>query len=209
MDKRGKGYFFPNRLGRIIFLSAEEILGQNGVNAVLNLGGLAEFIDNYPPANQKMVFSFETISRLQTTLDDFYGPRGGRGVALRIGRACFQHMLREYGPLFGLTDLAFRLLPLGTRLKMGASAFADIFNRYTDQKVRLEDKGKTLLWHIECCPFCWERQSSSPACQFAVGLLQEAMYWASGGKYFIVEESQCIAKSDPTCTIVIEKTPMS
>jgi predicted hydrocarbon binding protein len=196
-------------MGRIILLATEEILGRNGTNAILNLAGLSDFIENYPPNNPNPEFSFEYISRLQNALEDFYGPRGGRGVALRIGRASFQHVLREYGHLLGLTDVAFRLLPLGAKLKIGASAFADIFNKHTDQRVKVEDKGKNLLWHIERCPYCWEQHSNNTACHMAVGLIQEALYWVSGGRTFNVEETQCMAKGDLTCTIVIEKTPMS
>jgi hypothetical protein len=209
METAANVYYYPNRMGRIIFLATEEILGQIGVNAILNLAGLSEFINNYPKNNQDMDFSFEYISRLQVALEDFYGPRGGRGVALRIGRSCFQHILHEYGPLFGLTDLAFRLLPLGTKLKIGTSAFADIFNKFTDQSVHLEDNGKVFLWQTERCPLCWERHSDSMTCQMTVGLVQEALHWISGGKFFNVEESLCIAMGDPTCTIVIEKAPIS
>ena len=43
----------------------------------------------------------------------------------------------------------------------------------------------------------------------AVGLLQEGLYWVSGGKYFNVEETDCIAKGDLACTIMIDKVPMS
>lgn len=208
MNTLSKTYYYPNRMGRIIFLAAEEVLGQNGVNAISNLAGLSEFIGHYPQNNQLLEFRFEYISRLQSALEDYYGPHGGRGVALRIGRACFQHVLREFGPLFGLTDLAFRLLPFGTKLKIGAAAFADIFNKYTDQHVRLEDTGKTLLWQIEKCPLCWERHTNTATCQMAVGLIQEALIWISGGKNFNVEETECIAKGDLTCTIAIDKTPM-
>jgi predicted hydrocarbon binding protein len=209
MDTPDKVYYYSNRMGRIIFLATEEILGRNGINAALNMAGLSQFIDHYPPNNQSQDFSFEYISRLQGALEDFYGPHGGRGVALRIGRACFQHVLREYGPLFGLTDLAFRLLPLGAKVKIGAAAFADIFNKHTDQRVHLEDNGKQLLWQISKCPLCWERHSNSVICQMTVGLLQESLYWVSGGKYFNVEESHCIARGDLTCTFVIDKAPMS
>jgi len=209
MDTSGPVYFYPNRMGRIIFLAVEEILGRNGLNAVLNLAELSEFIDHYPPNNHNLDFSFQFLSRLQNAIEEFYGPHGGRGVALRIGRACFQHGLREYGPLIGLTDVAFRLLPLNAKLKIGSSAFADIFNKYTDQRVRLEDKEGVLFWHIERCPLCWERHSDVVACQMAVGLLQEAMYWLSGGKYFRVEEIHCMANGDSTCTIIIDKIPMS
>ena len=43
----------------------------------------------------------------------------------------------------------------------------------------------------------------------AVGLLQEALYWLSGGKVFNVEEIACIARGDAACTIVIDQTPLS
>jgi predicted hydrocarbon binding protein len=209
MDTSGSVYFYPNRMGRIIFLAIEEILGRNGVNRVLNIAGLPQFIDHYPPNNHNLEFSFHYLSRLQNAIEEFYGPHGGRGVALRIGRASFQHGLREYGALLGFTDMAFRLLPLSAKLKIGSSAFADIFNKYSDQRVRLEDREGTLLWHIERCPLCWERHSDSASCQMAAGLLQEALYWVSGGKYFRVEEVHCIANGDATCTFAIDKVPMS
>lgn len=209
MKSEQLAYYYPNLMGRIILLALEEIVGRNGVNAVLNLSLLSDLIDNYPAHNQNLEFSFQSVSRLQRALDDMYGPRGGRGIALRAGRACFQHGLREFGPLFGLTDLTFRVLPLQGKLKMGAGAFADVFNKYSDQLVRLEDTDKRIYWHIERCPLCWERRVESPACHMAVGLLQEALYWVSGGKYFNVEETGCIACGDPTCTIVIDKVPMS
>lgn len=209
MDVTAPTYYYSNLMGRIIFFALEEIVGGNGLNAVLNLASLSQFIDNYPPHNQSLEFSFDALSRLQSALEDIYGPRGGRGVALRTGRACFQYGLREFGPLFGLTDLTFRLLPLQAKLKIGANAFAEVFNQYSDQSVRLEDQGKYLYWHIERCPLCWERHVESPSCQMAVGVLQEALYWVSGGKFFNIEETLCIARGDPTCTILIDKTPMS
>jgi predicted hydrocarbon binding protein len=208
MDVPAPVYFYPNHMGRIILLALEEIVSRNGVNAVLNLASLPDLIGNYPPHNQNLEFSFQTISRLQCALEDMYGPRGGRGVALRVGRACFQYGLREFGPMFGLTDLTFRLLPLQSKIKMGANSFADIFNKYSDQRVRLEDDGDHLLWHIECCPLCWERHTETPCCHMAVGILQESLYWVSGGKFFNVEETHCIASGDPRCTILIEKNPM-
>ena len=46
-----------------------------------------------------------------------------------------------------------------------------------------------------------------PVCHLAVGLLQEALYWVSGGKVFNVEEKTCIAAGDATCTIEIDANP--
>ncbi len=203
-----QNYFYPNRMGRVVLLAMEEILGHSGVNAVLHLADLPSYINDYPPYNQDLKFPFIHISRLQVSLESAYGPRAGRGLAMRIGRACLKYGLREFGPELGLTDLAFRLLPLQTKLKTGSEAFAALFNDYTDQKVRLERDEKYIYWYIERCPLCWERQSDGPCCHLAVGLLQEALYWVSGGKYFEVEEKQCIACGDDACTIFIDRTPM-
>jgi predicted hydrocarbon binding protein len=196
-------------MGRIIFLALEEILGPSGVEVILNLAELTKFIEHYPPNNTKRAFSFQSISQLQIALETYYGAHGGRGLALRIGRASFQYGLREYGSLAGLTDLAFRLMPLQTRLQLGANALAEIFNQHSDQRVRLEFKERFIFWHIERCPLCWNRQTEGPACQMAVGLLQDALYWVSGGKYFSVDEISCMANGASECTIAISRTPMS
>ncbi len=201
-------YFYPNRMGRIILLSMDEVVGHIGVNAVLKLSSLSSLIDNYPPDNAERAFPFSTVSGLMETMEHVYGPHGGRGLALRVGRACFNYGVRQYGTQMGLTEMAFRLLPLPGKLTAGANAFAELFNKFTDQKVRVEQEDGKLLWHIERCPLCWERHTTEPVCHLAVGLLQEALFWLSGGKVFNVEEKTCIAAGDETCTIVIDQTPM-
>lgn len=202
-------YFYPQRMGRIILQGMEEVIGRNGVHAVLNLALHSEYIENYPPASSERTFPFKLISDLHVALEQAYGPRGGRGLALRAGRAIFAYGLRAYGSQLGLTEMAFRLLPLPTKLRVGAKAFAELFNRHTDQVVRIEETDTHLLWHIERCPLCWERHSEGPVCHLAVGLLQESLYWVSGGKIFDVTETNCIAQGDPDCTISILKVPIS
>lgn len=203
-----EAFFYPNRMGRIILLSMEEVMGRNGVNAVLKLSSLPHLIESYPSDTNDLTFPFEIMGIITDTLEQAYGPHGGRGLALRVGRACFNYGVRQYGTQLGLTEMAFRLLPLPMKLSAGAKLFAELFNHYTDQRVRVEEEDSKLLWHIDRCPLCWERTSPDPVCHLAVGLLQEALYWLSGGKVFNVEEQTCIAAGDSTCTIVIDQTPI-
>lgn len=198
----------PDRMGKILLQAMEEILGRNGLNALLNLASLPDLSDRVSQHEYNQPLSFEAIGSLHTALEQFYGPHGGRGVALRIGRACFQHGLREFGDSCSLTDLSFRLLPLSTRFVRSVSMLATLFNQHSQQQIRLEDQENALLWHIERCPLCWQRSTESPACQMAVGLLQELLYWVSGGKLYHVEETACIACGDSACTIRIAKTPL-
>ena len=202
------GYYYPNKMGRIILLGMEEIVGRNGLNAVLNMAELADLVANLPPNNLEPGFEFEQLSKIQASLEKMYGPRGGHGVALRTGRACFKYGLREFGSSMGLTNTAYHLLPLQEKILVGSSLFADIFNNFTDQRVHIEDAGAQILWHIDRCPVCWGRQAEGPICHLAVGLLQEALYWVSGGRYFCFEETSCIARGDRACTIVIDKQPL-
>lgn len=201
-------FYYPNRMGRIILLSMEEVMGRNGVNAILKLAALPSYMDAYPDDDTKLAFSFSTLGSITNTLEHAYGPHGGRGLALRVGRACFNYGVRQYGTQLGLTEMAFRLLPLPTKVSAGARVFAELFNNFTDQRVRVEEEDGKILWHIDRCPLCWERKAQDPVCHLAVGLLQEALYWLSGGKVFNVEEQTCIAMGDATCTIVIDQSPI-
>ena len=202
-------YYYPQKMGRLILQGMEEVMGTSGVNTVLHLGSLDSIIEYYPTTSSERTFSFETVSALQASLEKVYGPRGGRGVALRVGRSSFRYGLKEYGSMLGLTEMAFRLLPLPTKLRTGARVFADLFNKHSDQKVRVDESENKIYWIIEHCPLCWERKADEAICHLAVGVLQEALYWLSGGKVFSVEETACVARGDETCTIVIDQTPLS
>ena len=201
-------YYYPNNMGRIILLGMEEILGQNGLKAVLNQANLSYLINNYPPNNLDLLFEFENLSKIQVALEELYGPNGGRGLALRTGRACFKYGLREFGPILGLTDKTFRLLPINEKLDTGLNIFADCFTNYSDQRVRVDQDEDRYYWIIERCPICWDRHTDNTACHLAVGTLEEALFWLSGGKHYRVEETNCLARGDLTCTIMINKHPI-
>ena len=202
-------YYYPERMGRILLLAMEEVLGREELNTVLKAASFTALIEHYPAARSDRTFPFTSVNRLIESLEQAFGPQGGRGTALRVGRACFQYGLREYGTLLGVTEPAFRLLPFPTRLHAGAQSFAGLFNNHTDQRVRVEVKEGKLFWSIERCPLCWQRRAKGPICHLAVGLLQESLYWLSGGKIFDVEEISCIAHGDPACTFIINQTPIS
>jgi hypothetical protein len=196
------------RWGRIVLLALDEILGHEDANTLLKLPDHSEHIDRYAGLTRDMKFSFENAGRLQAALECSYGHRAGRGLSMRVGRACLKYSLQKYGDELGLTDLTFRLLPLSRRLKVGSEMLAGWFNHFTDQRVRLEVDDRRIQWHIEKCSLCGERRVDDPCCALAVGFMQEAFYWLSGGKYYQVVDNTCITCDDRTCTIVIDQTPI-
>jgi hypothetical protein len=201
-------YFFPNKMGRIALLAMEEVMGRNGVNAILNLARLQHRIGNYPPNDFSQGFAFEELSQLLQALDEMYGPRGGRGLARRAGQACFKFGIRDFGPVLGIADLAFRVLPLGMKIRVGFEVLAQTFNKFTDHLVRLGEDEQYYYWIMERCGACWGRRSESPCCHLNVGILEEGLYWISGGKSFYVEEVSCIAAGGRSCTIQVSKSPL-
>lgn len=208
MSESAAQYYYPNKMGRIVLQAIEEILGRNELIAVLDHSGQSYLIKDHPLEGADSRFSFHCISAIFSALEEIYGLQGGQGIAIRSGRVCFKHGLREFGSDIGLTDVAFRLLPPHLKTRQMAAVLANAFNQHSDQSVRLEETEAHYLWIIDRCPVCWERRTHAPTCHAMVGLLQEALYWVSSGKYFNVKESSCIAQGDASCTIQINKEPL-
>ena len=173
------------------------------------LAHLSHLIDNYPPDNLSKEFDFAYYTAINVALEEMYGPRGGRGLALRAGRALFADALRNFGALAGVGDLAFKVLPLPAKLRIGVPAMARIFSQVSDQKSTVSEQDNEIVYTIHKCPVCWGRTGSDkPVCFIATGLLQEGLKWVSGGSEFRVNESKCIAMGDDVCEFVIQKTPI-
>jgi len=179
------GYYYPNLIARIYLEAMEEVMGKNGLNAILNLAGLSHLIDNYPPPNLNKEFDFADYSTLNGALEEMYGPRGGRGLQLRAGRASFAQGVRMLGAMVGV-----------------------VFTQFSDQKSTVEDRGDYYAYIMNPCPVCWGRKADRPICFAGKGLLEEGLHWVSGGRKFRVEEIECVAMGQPTCTYAIYKEPI-
>jgi len=202
------GLYYPNKIARIYLQAMEEVMGRNGLVAALRMANLPELIDNYPPSNLERAFDFADYSAVNGALDEIYGPRGGRGLALRAGRASFDRGLKDFGALAGVGSVVFARLPLGAKLRIGIPAMAKIFSQFSDQHSTVEDVGEHYAYHIHKCPVCWGRTSDRPLCFAAAGLLQEGLKWLSGGPEFRVEETTCVAMGDDRCSFQITKEPV-
>ena len=197
-------YYWANSLGRFMLLALEEVLGRNGLNAVLHRKNLGAFVNHYPPNNSKRLFDYLTVSQIHSALEEYYGPRGGRGISLRAVRAWFTLVLREFSIPMHFLDLPNRVASIDTKHLQVLQIFAEVYQQHSDMQVQVETQPGKYVWHVAQCAVCWERHSQESECHFHVGSLQEALYWASGGKLFFVEEQACCAKGDSACTFVID-----
>lgn len=198
-------YFYPNLWARLVLVSAEEILGEKGMAALLNLAGLPELIGHYPPEDTKKEFPFSSVSKIQKAFWDMYGPRGARVFATRAGEQTLNYGLNQFGPVAKAAQAAMKIGSLESRIRVGVEFFAKFFNTVSDQKVRVEEDEKYWYWIIERCPMCWERKADEPVCYLGVGVLQAAAAWATDGMRFRVSPTKCIAAGDKEGVIQIEK----
>ena len=200
------GYYNSNKFARIFLESIQEITGTNGLNSILNYTKLQNLIGQLPPDNTDREFDFAHFSMINQSLEELYGRRGGRGLALRVGRTTFDDVLRDYGALAGVGDKAFRVLPLKMKIKIGLQAMARIFSDKSDQISIVEEKEDVYIYTVERCPVCWGRKTDDHAvCYYMIGLLQEGLHWVSGGKEFRISEEKCIALGNDACEFVIQK----
>lgn len=208
MPPEKSGFYYPNKFARITIEALEEVMGKNGLNAILHLAGLSELINNYPPDNLEKEFDFAYFTALCVALEEMYGPRGGRGLALRAGRATFADALRGFGALAGVGDLAFKVLPLAAKLKIGLPAMANIFTQFSDQISNVHEESDKYIYTLERCPMCWNRKADKPVCYVGQGLLQEGLRWVSGGHEFKVDMSSCIGSGSDMGRYVVYKEPI-
>jgi predicted hydrocarbon binding protein len=194
-----------NLLMQVVQEGVKEIIGQAGVNAVLNLGLRARLLPQEGELNFEHDLTFEEVASLQIALESLYGPRGGRGIALRAGRASFAYFLRQFGERAGLTQMDFRLLPTHARLSSGLDVLARLLSMLCHISVRLEERPEHWVLYVENCPECFHRQTQEVTCHFWVGFLQEFMTWASNGRYYPVMESECAAMGAPACVFQIDQ----
>ena len=202
------GYYYPNRMGRIFLTSMRDAIGQDGLQDLLVEAGADALIRNFPSDNLEQQFDFSYFSNINQGLNELYGPRGARRLALRGGREMFRHGLSKFGDLAGVGNLAFKVLPLETKLRIGIPALARVFTQFSDQQSHTVEKNDHFLYYIDRCSVCWQREADHPICFIAVGVLQEALRWVSGEEEFRIDEIECVAMGADACVFKIDKEPI-
>jgi len=187
-----------NALVRQALTSAEEVMGENGLNAVLRSSELDRFIGNFPPDNLEPSINVSQYGKLNGAIEAFYG-RGGRGMLRRIGKASFQYAVREQAALLGIAGVALKLLPEKQRIKFILNSLAGALKKSNPQvKAWVEENDNKIAYIESTCGICYGRESEIPICHLYVGSIGEAVQWATGKEYEITE-THCLAKGDEYC----------
>lgn len=187
-----------NSLVRQALVSAREVMGDNGLHAVLRSSGLERFIDNFPPNNLEPAIQTSQYAKLNQAIEDFYG-RAGKGMLRRIGRASFQYGVREQAALLGVAGVAIKLLSERQRIKFILNGMADALKKSNPQvEARVDESGDRLAYVDATCAICHSRHAEMPICYLYVGSIGEAVKWATGKEHEIIE-THCLARGDSHC----------
>ncbi len=200
----------PNAAMRLLFVSVEDVMGANGLKAVLNGAKMSHYIGNYPPNNLEYGVTFGQYGRMEQAIEDFYGPRGARGMLLRVGRATFQAGLKEQSAVLGLAGQALKSMPfvsMQAKMKLLLQQIVGAANKTVNQPTRLEedDEGFTII--IDHCMCQYRPRHTQPCCLVTVGTFSEAMKWLTE-KQFDVKEITCLNNGADACRYRIPKQPV-
>ncbi|NDJ55333.1 MAG: protein kinase [Chloroflexi bacterium] len=201
-------YHYPNGWMRSILQAAEDTLGTDQLQSVLVQAGLAHYVDEFPPQNNRKAIPFEEVSALLYTIYGIYGSRGARSVGRWAGRRSHYRGLADYKAMAKMSQALMARAPDDeTRVRIGLTVFAKFYNNRSDQRVEFDETDDHYVWRILRCPVCWMKQANEPLGFLVLGVLEGALEWATGQTYRMVEH-QCIAQGDPYGEFLIDKTPL-
>ncbi len=202
------GLYNTNTFAHVNLKAVKDIVGKNGLDAILNHAGLEYLIDNMPPMDKEITFDFADYSSINMAIDEIYGTRGGRVLALRAGRDTFKEFLKYYGDMLHMKHLDESQIPLNAKISAGLNVTALAFNNVSDQECAIKELDDRFVFSVFKCPSCWGcKDVEAPMCYMHIGLLKETLRWLSNGKEFNVYEETCHAMGADACTSIIPKEP--
>ncbi len=201
-------HYCSTRFTQIMLEGMEEVMGAGGLQAFFQKSQYPWARLRAEPGQTEGRLPYQALCEFQTAVEASLGVYSGRGVLLRSGRAAFRHVLPVFWQQLGLNNLQYRLNPTPVRVRYGLKALARVLSDFYETQITVTDAGESWSWRMEDCPFCCERSTAGPVCDFAVGLLQEYLSWTSSGRFYMVEEVECRGAGGQACVIKIWKKPL-
>jgi predicted hydrocarbon binding protein len=190
----------------VTILTVHKIIGENGLNAILNYSNLNKYRGNFPPNNDKLEVPGGEFSAIIAGIIDIFGEKGARPILYSAGRRGFQLMMENNPKLIGFVELGLKLLSKPKRLEKVFTIGAESTNKLFGENQRFYVSDEGLVCELFDCYWCKGIKSTGPICFGEVGLDAEVAKWATGDEHE-VKEVLCRAKGDDVCKIVISIEP--
>jgi predicted hydrocarbon binding protein len=176
-----------NMVIRFIMDATEEVMGLNGLKAVLNYGGLTYLLDNKPDHSFDKNYTDDEYGALTSNLYKVVGTQGGKALFRLVGKTTGSFII-EKGVFESLKDL-----PAEEKIFKMLEIFAMATGRGTAENV-----GGVPTYDNPQCTACKGVKDKGPVCTPINGIFDEFIKWA-GLEGFRTYETMCKAKGDDTC----------
>jgi len=167
--------------------ATKEILGDNGLKALLNYAGLGYILDNIPDYSFTKNYEEREFSALTSSFYSILGTSGAKALFRLIGRTIGVKIL-ESGAFNSLSDLptdekALKVLEIYVMATGKGKAFRE---------------GDVVVYDNPQCTACAGLKDNTPVCTALNGMFDEFFKWAgvTGKK---TAETKCIAMGDASC----------
>jgi predicted hydrocarbon binding protein len=197
----------PNAALRLLFLSAEEVMGADGMKAMLNGAHMPQFLGHYPPDNLEFGATLSQYGRVEQAIEDLYGTRGARAILLRTGRRSFQYGLKERPASLGVAGPSLESMAVispQAKMQFLLRQMVAAADSLTNQPARLEEDAESFVVVISRCACEYRPRHRRPCCLVTAGALAEAMKWVTG-RECQVQEITCLNAGADACRFRIPK----
>lgn len=176
-------------------------LGQEALVFILEKANLpADLVDLQAVSRYNTATAAQAYARIQQAMRFYYG-RGARGTLIRIGRLLWPRLLETASFAEKTQAQLVRTLPPSMRIKPALELLAR-FLREHPEGVTVHTLDLDLLLVDRAGAVTVEQQEVTPICYVTIGLVQEALFWASGREHD-VEERACRAAGASQCEFKI------
>jgi len=188
----------------VIFLDVlNDLVGAHGTAALLRRAGHPEWIESPPHPTPASFASPESVTAIFSSLEDLYGPRGGRGLGRRLGAAVVDRYLKDVGALAGVGDPSFQALPSRTRARVGLMALGRVVTGLGGFHIDVSATDQAIALSVPDCPFCVQRSLDAPGCPALVGLVDAALRLVAPEAGLSSGETACRATASPACELTV------
>jgi predicted hydrocarbon binding protein len=172
---------------RILMDATEEVIGTNGLKALLNFAMMSSLIEDRPGYGFEKAYTDIEYARIIVSFYELLGVPGAKALFRVIGKAIAKHATN-----LGLFD-SFKGLPPRERLFKAIELYTMASGRGT---ALIE--GDTVVYDNDACTTCYNIKSDVAICTILNGFLDSMAAWA-GLMGVRTVETQCKAMGAATC----------
>ena len=176
-----------NLIFRLVLDSTDDILGTNGLKAMLNYAGLISVYENKPDYTLEKGFTDEEYGRLTSNWYKILGDSGGKALFRIMGKNSGKRSIST-----GVFDSFKDLAPMERLNKM-----IELFTLATGRG-NASREGGVIVYDNPQCSACAGIEAATAICTAVNGAFDEYAAWA-GVTGMRTVETRCKAKGDDTC----------